>query len=99
MTDQEHTPLPWNKKMDQYSIYGADGSIITDCRMYRRGEANTDLIIAGANGMPGLLEENRKLREALALIEEWPFDIMGDCVADAQGVARKALAQAEGEPK
>lgn len=32
-----------------------------------------------------------RLRRALELIAAWPFDIMGDCVADARRVAKAAL--------
>jgi len=43
--------------------------------------------------------ENRELAERVKLletplrtIEQWPFNIMGDCVADARQLARAALA-------
>ncbi|HUX03242.1 MAG TPA: hypothetical protein VMY35_19950 [Phycisphaerae bacterium] len=42
-------------------------------------------------------DEDRRLREALTTISEWPFDIMGDCVADARRLAAEALAAKEGE--
>lgn len=38
------------------------------------------------------------LRRALDEISLWPFDIMGDCVADAKHIAKKAL-EADGEGK
>jgi hypothetical protein len=36
--------------------------------------------------------ENAKLRKALETIRNWPFDIRGDCVADARKLAQAALA-------
>jgi DNA-directed RNA polymerase subunit RPC12/RpoP len=36
--------------------------------------------------------EAARLRAALTTIAEWPFDIRGDCVADARKLARAALA-------
>ena len=41
--------------------------------------------------LAGLVAEVRRLRAALERIEAWDFDIMGDCVADAQELAQKAL--------
>lgn len=35
--------------------------------------------------------ENARLREALLRIASWPYNIMGDCVADAREDARAAL--------
>jgi len=32
-----------------------------------------------------------RMERALRTIEAWPFNIMGDCVADARALARKAL--------
>ena len=32
-----------------------------------------------------------RMEGALRTIEAWPFNIMGDCVADARALARKAL--------
>lgn len=32
-----------------------------------------------------------RMEGALRTIEAWPFDFMGDCVADARALARKAL--------
>lgn len=32
-----------------------------------------------------------RMERALRTIEAWPFDFMGDCVADARALARKAL--------
>lgn len=47
-------------------------------------------------------EERQKLiaaapamKEALERIEKWDFDIRGDCVADAQKLARAVLAKAK----
>jgi hypothetical protein len=45
--------------------------------------------------------ENARLSAALRTIAEWPFDIRGDCVADARKLAQAALAPkpAESEVK
>jgi regulator of replication initiation timing len=37
-----------------------------------------------------LQAENERLRKALHRIAEWPYDIMGDCVADARREAAEA---------
>ena len=42
-------------------------------------------------------ERGRRLVGALREIEEWRFDIRGDCVADARHVARQALALSRAE--
>lgn len=39
-----------------------------------------------------LQAEVERLREALEYVAEWRFNIAGDCVADAQALARKVLA-------
>lgn len=36
-----------------------------------------------------------RMERALRTIEAWPFNIMGDCVADARALARKALEEAD----
>ena len=36
-------------------------------------------------------ERERPLVEALELIRNWEFNIMGDCVEDARTIARKAI--------
>ncbi len=36
-------------------------------------------------------EEIARLRDALIRIAEWPYDIMGDCVAEATAEARAAM--------
>ena len=38
-----------------------------------------------------LMEENMQLRKVLERIARWPYDIMGDCVADARREAQEAL--------
>ena len=38
-----------------------------------------------------------RMERALRTIEAWPFNIMGDCVADARALARKALEEADDE--
>ena len=38
-----------------------------------------------------LKTENIRLRKAMETIAAWPFDIKGDCVADARQLAQEAL--------
>ena len=42
--------------------------------------------------------ENARLRAALTTIRDWPFDVRGDCVADARKLAQAAL-RLDGEVK
>lgn len=58
-----------------------------DCVEYARSQG----FIAGRHSRDGL-------RRALDTISLWPFDIMGDCIADARHIARKAL-EDDGEGK
>ena len=46
-----------------------------------------------------MIEERNGLRAALETIRDWPFDIRGDCVADARRLADSALSheRQEGE--
>ena len=49
----------------------------------------------GRIGEPGA--RALRMERALRTIEAWPFDFMGDCVADARALARKALEEADDE--
>ena len=70
-------------ELDELGLIGAELRESADClrrQLAQRDERNAAL-------------EARALRmeRALRTIEAWPFNIMGDCVADARALARKAL--------
>ena len=48
-------------------------------------------IVLAVNSHDILVEENKKLREALERISAWPYNIQGDCVAAARHDAKIAL--------
>jgi hypothetical protein len=59
-------------------------------RTRAEADANAKLIVCAVNSHADLLE-------ALETIAAWPFDIRGDCVADARKLAQAAIAKAKGE--
>lgn len=63
--------------------------------MAERSEGHMRFLLAEYDRLANIVEEgereNERLREALMRIAKWDFDIMGDCVADAQNLATESI--------
>lgn len=84
----EPTPGPWRVGPYFNGVYGPDHivcNMTTKSGYIRNADANAHLIAAA----PDMLK-------ALKRIAAWEFNIMGDCVADAQALANAVIKQAEG---
>lgn len=112
MNDTKHTPLPWKVcgasegKCSCHLIW----SVPADCPVavaltaadepYTGGEGvGHDEAAENALAISKAMNSFGDMLEALKKIAAWEFDFRGDCVADAQKVAREAIEKAEEKQK
>lgn len=69
-TETTHSPLPWKHLLPD-QVRGPEGEFVADCSCngarLTRDNANAALIVEAVNSHARLTEENRRLREALAM--------------------------------